>query len=295
MTGTSIRVHRPRPLSHAPFSTLCFPYAGGDALLFYAWLHTLVLDATDRTEICPLLLPGCYQCFGDPLFTKASSLVDALIPPDLATSPLYPYLDWPFVIFEANPADETAQALLIRCQRGVTSLYVASCRVPQFRGPLGVDEQEYLKGADLAEQLYALDETPEPLLSCERHPKLVPPKIKADARMLSCYVYTLNLPLGCPATVCAGLNDESSNVAEFAAWQKQTLNTFRMYPFDGDYFFVRDAASSTRTYLPDYFVRTVQNVLPLERTAKDIVGKHEQVTVNGYIETHRGKRGNRCE
>ncbi|GCE32135.1 hypothetical protein KDA_76190 [Dictyobacter alpinus] len=288
-------VRSPHPLPQAQLRLFCFPYGGGDASLFHAWPQALPPDVADHIEICPIQLPGRAHRIHEPLFTRLSSLIDVLVPQDLVASPLYPYLDKPFAFFGASLggllAFEIAHALDTRHQRSAVALCVAATRAPQFPGAYGIEGAEHLNDAELVEQIRVLGGTPEAILSNEKHLRLILPKIRADAMMAATYVYTPGLSLDCPITVCAGVNDGFISFAELAAWQAHTWQTFRMYTFAGDHFFVRDATPATRAQLLEYLARTVRYALtPGTALALTIHGR-EQVTMNGDVQKSRGNRG----
>ena len=282
-------VRSPRPLPQAQLRLFCLPYAGGDASLFHTWPQALPPDVADRIEICPIQLPGRAQRLHEPLFTRVSSLIDVLVPPDLTTSPMYPYLDKPFAFFGASLGGllgfEIAHALDMRHQRSAAALFVAAARAPQFPGPYGIDGGEHLNDAELVEQIRALGGTPESILSNEKHLRLILPKIRADAMMAATYVYSPDLSLDCPITVCGAINDGFITFAELAAWQAHTRQTFRMYTFEGDHFFVRDATPSTRAQLLEYLARTVRGVLTPETPLGFTVHEREHATMSGEVET----------
>ncbi len=260
-------VRSPRPLPQAQLRLFCLSYGGGDAALFHSWPQALPTDMQDRLEICPIQLPGRANRLREPLLSRMSDLIDLLVPDTLDHSPLYPFLDKPFAFFGVSLGGvigfEIAHALDIKHQQEAAALCVASCRAPQFPGPYLIDGADHLNDEDLAKQVRVLGGTPASLLSDEKHLRLILPKIRADAMMAASYTYTPGVALRCPITVCGGTHDGLLTWSELAAWQTQTTNTFRLYTFPGDHFFLRDASSNTREQLLEYVARMVRETVSL--------------------------------
>ena len=76
------------PNSQAALRLFCFPYAGGNFLLFTKWKDTF-----ENIEVCPVELPRRLSQRHIPPFTCMQSLVNAI-----AIS-LLPYFEKPFAFF----------------------------------------------------------------------------------------------------------------------------------------------------------------------------------------------------
>ncbi|RAQ93959.1 thioesterase II family protein [Thermogemmatispora tikiterensis] len=253
-------VRRPRRLSQPALRLFCLPYAGGDHTLFQRWPDLLPEAVRDHLEICPIQLPGrAHRIREYPLFTSMPMLINTLVPPTLAASPLAPWLDRPFAFFGASLggliAFELARALSTRHQLSPVALCVAACRAPHLPGPHPLEGMEHFSDEEVIEHVRALGGTPEYVLADARLLPVILPKLRADALLEATYAYVPDVALDCPITVCGGEQDVFVGLPELVAWQAHTYSTFRLQQFPGDHFFVRDAPARDRTLLLEQIVR----------------------------------------
>ena len=75
-----------KPVPNRRKRLICFPYAGGGALIFRDWHKYLPSDI----EVCPVKLPGRENRINEPLFDNMNLLVKTL------AKELLPFLDKPF-------------------------------------------------------------------------------------------------------------------------------------------------------------------------------------------------------
>src|SRR2546423_1180212 len=77
------------PNSSARLRLFCFPYAGGNAIVFRNWQQSL----PSVVEVCPVQLPGRGGRTMEPPYTSLNEMVRAV------ANGLLPFLDKPFTFF----------------------------------------------------------------------------------------------------------------------------------------------------------------------------------------------------
>jgi surfactin synthase thioesterase subunit len=223
-----IAFHAPRP--KARLRLLCFPYAGGGALVYREWAAGL----PEAIEVLPVQLPGRERRLAEPAFTRMEPLVEA------ASAALVPFLDRPFAIFGhsmgAAVGYEVAQRL--RRERGVepSHLLVSARRAPQL--PPEPDDDYKLPDDQLIERLREINGTPAEVLE---HPELMAlmlPILRADFELNDTYLPAAQPPLACPITAFGGRDDEELTPGGLEAWSQATTGRFELRMFAGDHFYL---------------------------------------------------------
>lgn len=227
-----IKALTPNPRSRARL--FCFPYAGGSAVIFRDWARALPSDV----EVCAAMLPGRGSRMLEPSQTRLSEVVAHL------TDAIAPYLDKPFAFFGHSMGALTAFDLARRLRREVgvepKHLFVSGCRAPHLPDP---DPPAYnLPDPEFIEFLRKLNGTPEEVLEKQELMALMMPILRADFEAVSTYAYAEGQPLGCPLTAYGGLRDSTVSQEELAAWGEHTTAGFALRMFDGDHFFIHQAA-----------------------------------------------------
>lgn len=250
--GTSqwLKALTPSPRSHARL--FCFPYAGGSSAIFRDWARAL----PPGIEVCAATLPGRGSRMLEPPLTRLSEVVAHLA--DAITS----YLDKPFAFFGHSMGALTAFELARRLRREVgvepECLLVSGCRAPHLPDS---DPPPYaLPDPEFVEYLRRLNGTPEEVLEHQELLTLMMPVLRADFEAVSTYAYAEGPPLGCPVSAYGGLRDSTVSREQLAAWQKQTDAGFTLRLFDGDHFFIHQAAPlliSTISSELSHFMREV--------------------------------------
>lgn len=212
----------------------CFPYAGGSAAIFRDWPRHLPPDV----EVWPALLPGRGPRMAEPPPTRISAMVESL------AEAIRPHLDKPFALFGhsmgALIAFELAQRLRTADGGRPARLFVGGCRAPQLPDP---DPPTHTgSDAEFIEHLRKLKGTPEEVLN---HPELMAlmlPLLRADFEAVETYRHTDAPPLACPVSAYGGLRDSAVPREHLEAWRVQTTADFVLRMFDGDHFFIHQAA-----------------------------------------------------
>lgn|SRR5882724_5978868 len=223
----------PLPLPQARLRLFCFPYAGGNSLIYRTWSSGL--PAT--VEVCAIQLPGHGNRLREPPFDRITPLVRALAPQ------LSPYLNKPFAFFGhslgALISFELARLLRKESRRQPVHLFVSGHSAPQIKDaePRTFD----LPTAAFIEELRRLNGTPKEVLE---HPELIglmTPILRADFAISQTYQYVNEAPLDCHLTAFGGLQDADVSREHLEAWRTQTRANFNLRMFPGDHFFLNSS------------------------------------------------------
>jgi medium-chain acyl-[acyl-carrier-protein] hydrolase len=214
---------------------LCFPYAGGGALIYRGWPDNL----PNTVEVCPIQLPGRETRMSETPFRKLSALADTL------TIALRKYGDKPFAFFGhsmgAKIAFEVARRLRLEGSRQPVHLFVSGSPAPHL--PDSGRDFYNLPKLLFVDELRRLNGTPTDVLDHPELMDLVLPMLRADFEVVQTYAYTEEAPLACPITAFGGLEDEEVPGTQLAAWAEHTTAPFRMRMFPGDHFFLNRKSS----------------------------------------------------
>jgi medium-chain acyl-[acyl-carrier-protein] hydrolase len=223
----------PQPVPQAKLRLFCFPYAGGNSLIYRKW--PTGLPAT--VELCAIQLPGHGNRLREKPFDRLTPLVSAL------ATELLPYLDKPFAFFGhsmgALISFELARLLRREFGKGPEQLFVSGHRGPRIinGGPRIYD----MPREEFIEQLRRLNGTPKEVLE---HPELIDlmtPILRADFAITETYEYLNEAPLDCHLTAFGGLGDIEVTRKHLEAWRAETRASFSLRMFPGDHFFLNTA------------------------------------------------------
>lgn len=223
----------PRPVPQAQLRLFCFPYAGGNSLIYRKWPTGLPA----RVELCAIQLPGHGNRLREEPFYRLTPLVSAL------ATELLPYLDKPFAFFGhsmgALISFELARLLRREHGKGPEHLFVSGHRGPQIKngGPPIFDMPQ----EGFIEKLRRLNGTPREVLE---HPELIDlmtPILRADFAITETYEYLNEEPLDCLLTAFGGVGDIDVTRQHLEAWRVETRAAFSIRMFPGDHFFLNTA------------------------------------------------------
>ena len=218
------------PNPDAKLRMFCFPYAGGGTVSFRNWSKALPAGV----EVYLVRLPGRETLLREPLLTRLSEVVEAVVPE------LLPYVDKPFVFFGHSMGSLISFeiAAVLRARYGIepAHLFVSGCRAPQIERtkPPIYDLPE----ARFLEELRRLNGTPEEVLENPELMRLMKPILRADFEISETYTYLPTTPLDCPISAFGGLLDPEASRTELKAWCEQTTTAFSLQMFPGDHFFL---------------------------------------------------------
>ncbi len=235
-TSVNQWVNFPYPRPRARLRLFCFPYAGGNSLIYREW----PLEMPTAVEVCSIQLPGHGNRLRDPPFDRLMPLVRAL------ATQIWAYLDKPFAFFGhsmgALISFELARLLRREHQRLPAHLFVSGHGAPQLKD---VEARTFnLPQAEFIEELRRLNGTPREVLE---HPELINlmiPILRAEFAISQTYEYVDEAPLDCHLSAFGGLNDFDVPSEHLKAWRTQTSGNFSLRMFDGDHFFLQTARHS---------------------------------------------------
>jgi medium-chain acyl-[acyl-carrier-protein] hydrolase len=237
MKGTStnqwfsfLRV-RPR----AQLRLFCFPYAGGNSMMFRSWLNHL----PESVELCAVQLPGRGVRLCEPQFTRITSLVTAV------AEAMLPYCDKPFAFFGhsmgAIVSFELARHLRREHCPQPVQLFVSGRRAPHIPD---TDEPTYnLPKAEFIEELRRIKGTPGEVLSNPELMQMILPTLRADFEACHTYECVPEEPLSGAIAGYGGLEDGEEDKRKIEAWREVTSGPFSLRMFPGGHFFLHTSES----------------------------------------------------
>lgn len=233
----------------AKMRLFCFPYAGGNAMLFRGWQRLF----PDSIEICPLQYPGRGNRLREPPFTSVEPLVQDI------TQALVSLLDLPFAFFGhsmgAILAFEVTRELRKKRKPLPFHLFLSAVRAPQFRN---ADRHVYdLPELEFIEELRRLNGTPPEVLENTELMALMLPMLRADFAVSQTYAYVEGGgPLSCALSVYGGTDDHSFSIAELEGWSGHTTGPFLLHMFQGDHFYLHLSETLLTTRLLSEIIRS---------------------------------------
>lgn len=231
--GKWLATRAPNP--HARLRLFCFPYAGGNALIYRKWQEAF--PAASGVEVLPVQLPGRGNRLNEPAFTRWEPLVEAL------AEALSPHFDRPFAFFGhsmgALLAFELARLLHQRGQPGPQLLFASGSPAPHLRSD---DPPTYdLPDAEFIDELRRLKGTPTQVLEHPELMQLMMPLLRADFAVTQTYVYRESPPLTCPFIIFGGQEDEEVRGEKISAWCELTAGGCSLRVLEGGHFFIHTA------------------------------------------------------
>lgn len=219
-----------QPAHGAAARLFCFPYAGGNAMVYRAWAKAL----PPNLDLVAVQLPGRGGRIKEPPYTELAALVEA------AVVALAPYFDKPFIFFGHSMGAIIAfeMARRLRAELGLEPLHllVSGRRAPHL--PATTPLTYALPDPEFIECLRQLNGTPEEILAHPEMMRLMIPLLRADFQLIQTYAYVAGKPLGCPISAYSGMRDLEVNREQLAAWSEHTTANFLCRVLPGDHFFL---------------------------------------------------------
>lgn len=223
-------LHYFKPNPKANLRLFCFPYAGGNALVYRSWAQKLPSDV----EVVAIQLPGRGNRMHEPLISKLSTVVELL------ASAIIPSLDEPFAFFGHSMGTllsfELARLLRREGRPLPVHMFVSGRGAPQLNHlhpPL-----HNLPTNELLHELRRLDGTPSAVLEHPDLMELMLPILRADFSICDTYEYSQAAPLDCPISAFGGLQDAGVSRRNLEAWREQTSASFTARMLPGNHFFL---------------------------------------------------------
>lgn len=238
MSSLPVREHsrwfsRLRPNPQAKLRLFCFPYAGGGPALFRDWEQDLPGDV----EVCSVQLPGRGSRFKEKPYSHMPSLISEV------AQAIRPYLDLPFSFFGhslgAFISFELAHRLKMEFARQPEHLFVSACRGPHV--PRTLPNIHHLPDEQFITELRALNGTPREVLEDPDLMQLMMGTLRADFALAEGYECSATVPLSCPITAFAGLEDTLAPKGHLEEWQIHTTGSFDLWLLPGDHFFLHNS------------------------------------------------------
>jgi medium-chain acyl-[acyl-carrier-protein] hydrolase len=225
-------VVRYRANEQARLRLFCFPYAGGGASLFRAWLDAL----PPEVELCGIQLPGRETRLREPAYTRLVPLIQEL------AEAIIPYLDRPFAFYGhsmgALISFELARQLRRVHNRHPVGLYLAAYRAPQLPNP-------NIRIHHLPEEMFKVvlraEGIPETILQNRELMQAMLPTLRADFELCDTYEYKEEAPLACPFLIFGGQDDVRVNLADLELWPVHSSTQSHLSVMPGSHFFLHSA------------------------------------------------------
>lgn len=189
-------------------------------------------------EVYAVELPGHGVRIREAPGTHLSTMVGQIAQAMLA------YAEKPFAFFGHSMGALIAFELARRLRReaGIepVHLFVSGREAPQV--PVSDALYHTLPDDELKNALRDLNGTPTEVFESSELIQLVLPVLRADFELVETYVYSDDAPLSCPITAFGGKRDATVRAQKLEPWREQTTASFALRMFEGDHFFLRQAA-----------------------------------------------------
>jgi surfactin synthase thioesterase subunit/acyl carrier protein len=227
-----IAYHRPNPT--ARLRLFCFHYLGGSASVFREWSDTLL---PSDIEICPVQLPGREERFREQPFTEFIPLIETL------GQALSSYLDKPFAFYGHSLGTFICFELahLLRQQYGLSPmhLFVGGLQAPHAH--FSKFKTRYSSSEQILNYLLNISEIPQSILDDQSLFEKFTLLFKADAQLLSKYIYSKKELLVCPISAFGGTDDPVVSREELSQWYLHTSGTFKLQMLPGKHMFLKSS------------------------------------------------------
>jgi medium-chain acyl-[acyl-carrier-protein] hydrolase len=225
----------PKPNPNAKKRLFCFPYAGGQAAIYFDWHQYF----SDDVEIVTVQLPGRGERFLDPLITDLTTAIAEMC------SEFTLYFDKPFSIFGHSNGALFAYELIKQLSN---SSYIKKCE-NLFLSAKSAPKLCYLgeplhhkNDEDFKQELHCLGATPDEILNNQDVLDLLLPMIKSDFKIGHEYVEQFNAEdkVSIQTTLFSGKNDLDVTEKSMADWQEFLRDEPDFIRISGGHFFIHE-------------------------------------------------------
>ena len=225
----------PKPNPDAKKRLFCFPYAGGQAAIYFDW-HKYFLD---DVEVVTVQLPGRGARFFDPLIGDLKTEVTEICT-EFST-----YFDKPFFVFGHSNGALFAYEMI---KQLTSSPYIKNCK-HLFLSAKSAPKSCYLgkplhKKNDVMfkQELIRLGGTPKEIFDDKEVFDLLLPMIKNDFKIGYEYVEKINNNqlVKVSATLFNGVNDKDISQQSMREWQEFLGGNVNYISLDGGHFFIHE-------------------------------------------------------
>jgi pyochelin biosynthetic protein PchC len=231
-----IRRYRPRP--NASVRLVCFPHAGGSAVVFHPWAAAFHPDV----EVLAVQYPGRQDRLAEPPIEDLPELAQHVLAPLRATVG-----DSRYALFGhsmgATLAFEVARQLEADGGTG-PELLVASARRAPSRHRAELVHQ--LADADLTTHIAELSATNSRLMEDPRARAMILPTVRSDLRAIETYRCPPGAALRAPVLTIIGDDDRWTTLEEAQAWAGHTHGGFELRVLPGGHFYLDEQQAQVR-------------------------------------------------
>jgi surfactin synthase thioesterase subunit len=208
----------------------CFPYAGGNALVFREWQKYLVPEI----DVCLVHLPGRARRINERPHTQIQPLIQELADAIHTEVQGGRFAFWGHSM-GALISFELAREFRRRNYPAPVHLFLSACRAPTVMK--AVPPSFHLPAQEFIAEIQKLNGTPKEFFENPEIQKVLLPLLRSDFQITDTYQYHDENPLACPITVYGADQDNLATLNHLAPWKMQTSAAYKMRVFPGDHFF----------------------------------------------------------
>lgn len=211
----------------------CLPYAGGSSVIYTTWKN--YVDSS--IELCPIELAGRGKRFQEPLYNTIKEMVEDVyeqIKDDIEKDS--------YAIFGHSMGSIIAYELCHKLEekntRKPVHVFFSGHKAPSI---IKDDEIIHdLPDEEFKNKLIELGGTPKEFFESKELCDMFIPIIRADFKAVENYTYnSSNDKLNINISVLYGKKEEMT-MNEILQWRNHTNGETKIYPFEGDHFFIND-------------------------------------------------------
>lgn len=211
---------------------LCFPYAGGDQVIYRNWSSLF----SKEIDIIPVVLAGRGKRYSELPISDWKELIDDM------WILLRPYLDYPHIFFGHSFGGRIAYELAHRCQeediRNTNLLFISACRSPRY--PQKKPYMYLMSDSNLLQAIKDMGGNQNSLLENKDIMQLMLPTLRADIKLAETWINHHDQKLDVPIVAFYGENDPIESDKSLLDWQQFTTKNFAIEKLDGGHFFLHE-------------------------------------------------------
>lgn len=215
----------------------CLPYAGGSSVIYSTWKNYI----NSNIELCPIELSGRGKRFQEPLCNTIEEIVE-----DVYEQIKISVNEDTYAIFGHSMGSIIAYELTHKLQDKNKNLpkhvFFSGHKAPNI---IRDEEIIYnLPDEEFKNKLIELGGTPKEFFESKELCDMFMPIIRADFKAVENYNYNRsNEQLNINFSVLYGKKEEMT-MNEILQWRNHTSGETKIYPFEGDHFFINDNAKN---------------------------------------------------
>ncbi len=219
-----------KPISQPSCRLFCFPFAGGDALVFREWQHYL----GDNIEVLALQAPGRRERLAETPITDIEQMVNLLI------EHISPLLDVPCYFYGHSNGALIAFSLALALQKrqitNIQHIFLAARKSP-LSEKRSTPYHLYTDD-DFINKVAKIGGLPSSLLADQETKQLLLPSLRADFQLGETYQCLPNESLLTDATLFYGTRDQLATLTQMQQWQTLLSKNISYKAIPGKHFFL---------------------------------------------------------